>query len=69
MKKKLPHWVVVITDEKITAGLEPSEYASPLSESTKYLLNELENILLGTEFGVSFEMGKVEVKMKVRSKK
>ncbi len=68
-EKKIPHWVVVITDEKITAGLEPSEYASPLSESTKYLLNELENILLGTEFGVSFEMGKVEVKMKVRSRK
>ncbi|MGD9900123.1 MAG: hypothetical protein AB7T22_13450, partial [Calditrichaceae bacterium] len=59
--KAIPRWVVVISNENISAELNPAEYTAPLSVSTKYLLNDLENILLGTGFGVSFDGGKVEV--------
>jgi hypothetical protein len=41
--------------------LEPAEYAEKYSESTLYLTGDIDNLLLGTNYGAVGSPGKIDI--------
>ena len=62
--KTAPHWNIRVEQEKITCTLLPREYRAEMEESTRYLMNDIANTLLGTPFGVFNTGGEIEVRKK-----
>jgi hypothetical protein len=63
-QKPAPQWEIEFTDTRITCALNDPAYREDFPESTRLLLNSLENILLGTPYGVFYQQGEIEVRRK-----
>jgi len=62
--RPIPRWEIDATDTRITCSLNDPQYAGAFPESTRYLMNSLENAILGTPYGVFHDNGVIEVRRK-----
>lgn len=60
-QKTAPRWEIEFTDTQITCSINDPAFRENFPESTRYLLNSLENILLGTPYAVFYHQGEIEV--------
>jgi hypothetical protein len=60
-KKNAPQWRFIALDRQYTCMLEPAEYAEKYSESTLYLTGDIDNLLLGTNYGAVGSPGKIDI--------
>jgi hypothetical protein len=63
-QKPTPLWTMESSSNAITCKLEGTMNADQLEQSTFYLVNEIENIALGSEFQVTRSPGRVEIRPK-----
>jgi len=62
--KPIPRWNIDATDTRITCSLNDPQYLGAFPESTRYLMNSLENAILGTPYSVFHDGGIIEVRRK-----
>jgi len=62
--KPAPSWSIESTGNTITCSLHAAEPGEQFEQSTFYLVNEIENIALGSEFQVTRSPGKIEIRPK-----
>jgi hypothetical protein len=60
--KTPPQWHVEASDEEVLCELRDQPDGDAFAQSTFYLVNEIENILLGSEFHVSHSPGRIEIR-------
>jgi hypothetical protein len=60
-KKAVPQWHYIQSGENVVFLLEPKLYGPRFQESDQYVLRDLENILFGTEYAMSYTPGKIEI--------
>jgi len=64
-EKSTPRWVINLEEDRMHCFLAtPYKNSDQLQESTRYLVKEIENMLLGKPFVVSGENGEIYVKPK-----
>ena len=63
-KNATPQWRFIAEEQQYTCVLEPEEYAEHYAESTRYLSGEIDNILLGTNYGSAASPGKIDIRLK-----
>jgi hypothetical protein len=63
-QKAVPQWEIEFNDTKITCALSNPAYREDFPESIRLLRNNLENMLLGTPYGVFYQEGQIEVRRK-----
>jgi hypothetical protein len=63
-KKPIPQWHAVESERSAAYVLEPELYSSSFPETDRYLTRDLDNILLGTLYIVSYTPGKIEIQQK-----
>jgi hypothetical protein len=63
-KKAVPQWHSVESKRSVSYVLEPELYGSYFPESDRYLTRDLDNILLGTIYTISYTPGKIEIHQK-----
>ncbi len=63
-QKEIPRWVMEIEDNQIKCNLENDFYMQKLTESARYLIHDLENILLGTNIALNYENGVIIIQVK-----
>lgn len=61
-KKSIPHWYLSRSDRKLLCTLRPDIYAQTFPESDQYLLRDLENIFLGTNYMVTYRPGTIVIR-------
>ena len=63
--KSVPRWTCRVDSTRVTCTLSGRrEYAAQLAESTKYIVRDLESILVGRPFEVVCRDGEINVRMK-----
>lgn len=62
--KPIPRWNIDATDNRITCSLNDPQYVGTFPESIRYLMNSLENAVLGTPYNVFHDGGIIEVRRK-----
>lgn len=62
--KPIPRWKIDASDTRITCSLNDPQYIGAFPESTRYLMNSLENAVLGTPYSVFHDGGVIEVRRK-----
>ncbi len=63
-KKSVPQWHSVESEKSITYMLIPQLYRASFPQSDQYLERDLDNILLGTVYTISYTPGKIEIQHK-----
>jgi hypothetical protein len=63
-QKPTPAWTMESSSNTITCTLEGTASAEQFQQSTFYLVNEIENIALGSEFQVTRSPGRIEIRPK-----
>ena len=63
-KKLVPQWHSVESERSVAYVLEPHMYGSSFPETNRYITRELDNILLGTIYTISYTPGKIEIQQK-----
>ncbi|MCX6120144.1 MAG: hypothetical protein NTX44_00790 [Ignavibacteriales bacterium] len=63
-KKSIPQWHSIESERSVAYVLEPALYGSYFSESDRYLIRDLDNILVGTVYSMSYTPGKIEIRQK-----
>jgi hypothetical protein len=63
-ERPAPSWSIETTSNTITCSLQGAVHGEQFEQSTFYLINEIENIALGSEFQVSRSPGKIEIRPK-----
>jgi hypothetical protein len=62
--KIVPRWIVTKTGKTITATLKPETYRDAFPESIQYLIQQLENILTGTNYIITSSPGQLVIRNK-----
>lgn len=62
--RELPIWEIFETDEGLDCVLQPAVYQADLAESSRYLVNDIENILLGSGYNATQRENVVEIRPK-----
>ena len=57
-----PLWEVSISENAITCLLKNADYQTEFGESSRYLINSLENYVLGTPYAVFLQDGRIEIR-------
>ncbi|HON10148.1 MAG TPA: hypothetical protein PLE24_04715 [Chitinispirillaceae bacterium] len=61
-QKSIPSWTVTVEKKSINCKLSgPSQVIGQLEQSTRYIVQDLEQSLLGKPFTVSYTPGKIEI--------
>ena len=63
-KKTVPQWRSVESERGVAYILEPQAYGSSFPETDRYIVRELDNILIGTSYTMSSAPGKIEIQHK-----
>lgn len=63
-QKPIPRWKIDASDTRISCSLNDPHYIDAFPESTRYLMNSLENAVLGTPYGVFYHRGVIVVRRK-----
>ena len=63
-KKSIPQWHSIESERSVAYVLEPALYGSYFPESDRYLIRDLDNILVGTVYSMSYTPGKIEIQQK-----
>jgi hypothetical protein len=63
-KKTVPQWRSVESEKSVAYILEPQSYGSSFPETDRYIARELDNILIGTAYSMSYTPGKIEIQHK-----
>lgn len=63
-QKPLPQWSLERSDKTLTWLLQGTTEPESYHESTRYLISDIENIVLGAELQVFSSPGKIEVRQK-----
>jgi hypothetical protein len=63
-KKTVPQWHSVESEKSVVYVLEPQLYGASFPETDRYLTRDLDNILLGTLYIMSYTPGKIEIQQK-----
>ena len=63
-KKTVPQWRSVESERGVAYILEPQSYGSSFPETDRYIVRELDNILIGTSYTMSSAPGKIEIQHK-----
>lgn len=64
--RPVPQWELRVTENRITCALNDKSYVDRFSETIAYIVADLENLLLGTDFEVSYVDGVIVVQSKTR---
>ena len=64
LKKSVPQWHSVESGESIVYVIEPQSYSSCFPESDRYLTRDLDNILIGSSYAITYVPGKIEIHQK-----
>jgi hypothetical protein len=59
-----PQWHSVESERSVAYVLEPHMYSSSFPETDRYITRDLDNILLGTIYTMSYTPGKIEIQQK-----
>jgi hypothetical protein len=62
--KPVPQWRPVESERSVAYILEPQSYGSSFPETDRYITRELDNILIGTVYTMSYIPGKIEIQQK-----
>jgi hypothetical protein len=62
--KSVPQWRSVESERSVAYILEPQSYGSSFPETDRYITRELDNILIGTVYTMSYIPGKIEIQQK-----
>jgi hypothetical protein len=60
-EKAVPQWRCEASDNRIRCELIPHQSGDQLSESSRYLAQDIENLLVGTDFGVICKNGEIVI--------
>ena len=63
-KKTIPQWHFIESEKSVEYVLEPQLYGLCFPETDRYLTRDLDNILLGTGYTLSYKPGKIEIQQK-----
>ena len=63
-KKAIPQWHFIESEKSVEYVLEPQLYGLCFPETDRYLTRDLDNILLGTGYTLSYKPGKIEIQQK-----
>jgi hypothetical protein len=63
-KKGVPQWHSFESERSITYVLEPQSYRSSFPESDRYLSRDVDNILIGSSYIMTYVPGKIEIRQK-----
>ncbi len=63
-QRQTPQWNVETSRKKILCTLQGRTSGESFEQSTFYLVNDLENIVLGSEFEVAHSPGRIEIRQK-----
>jgi hypothetical protein len=61
-QKPAPQWTVETSGKVISCMLQGTAITDGFQESTRYLINDIENIVLGTELQVVHSPGRIEIR-------
>jgi hypothetical protein len=62
--QEIPRWTVDRSDKEITCTLLGTTATDGFTQSTRYLVNDVETIVLGTGLAVTHSPGRIEVRQK-----
>lgn len=62
--RPVPQWEIDITETLIVCTINEPDYAERFSGSMQYIVNDLDNVVRGTEFAVRYSDGLIEIKKK-----
>ncbi|MEE2708631.1 MAG: hypothetical protein VYA69_03450 [Gemmatimonadota bacterium] len=62
--RPVPQWQVDITDNQIVCTMNDPVYAKRFSDSMQYIINDLNNVVRGTNMAVRYTDGVIEIKTK-----
>ncbi len=62
-QKEIPRWEVESSKRTISCTLEGAPAGESFERSTPYLVKDLENIVLGSNLGVSHSPGRIEIRL------
>jgi hypothetical protein len=63
-KKNVPQWRSVESERSVVYILEPQSYGLSFPETDRYIARELDNILIGTAYTMSYAPGRIEIQQK-----
>jgi hypothetical protein len=63
-KKPVLQWHFIESEKSVAYVLEPQSYSSSFPETDRYITRDLDNILLGTLYTMSYAPGKIEIQQK-----
>lgn len=63
-KKSIPQWHTIESERSVIYMLEPQQYNSCFPESDQYLTRDLDNILVGSSYTMSYMPGKIEIQLR-----
>ena len=64
VERPVPQWQIDITETLIVCTINEPDYAERFSGSMQYIVNDLDNVVRGTEFAVRYSDGLIEIKKK-----
>ena len=62
--RPVPQWQIDITETQIVCTMSDPVYADRFSESMQYIINDLDNVVRGTDLAVRYTDGIIEIKKK-----